>query len=73
MKSVLAILFVVLAFLVVTPIAAPAAPEVEAFPCATFSTGASYGHEHVAPAARAGIVGHEHKPGHHRGFSQCVP
>jgi hypothetical protein len=72
MKRVFAVLLVVLACLVVAPVAATQPPPVEPFPCATFATGASYGQDHVAPAARAGIVGHEHKPGHHRGFSQCV-
>jgi hypothetical protein len=73
MRRFLAVLFVVLACLVVAPSAAPQPPPVETFPCAVFSTGASYGQDHVAPAAQAGIVGHEHKPGFHRGFSQCVP
>ena len=73
MRRVLALLVVALACLVVAPSAAPQPPPAEPFPCEMFSSGASYGQDHVAPAARAGIVGHEHKPGHHRGFSQCVP
>jgi hypothetical protein len=73
MRRVLAVLFVVLACLVVAPSAAPQPPTVEPFPCAVFSTGASYGQDHVAPLARAGAIGHVHKPGPHRGFSQCVP
>ena len=57
---------------VFAPSATPQVPEPEPF-CEMFPTGQSYGLEHVAPAARAGIVGHEHIPGTHLGFSQCVP
>ena len=72
MRRAFAVLVAVLACLVAAPGAATQPPAVEPFPCAMFATGSSYGQDHVAPAARAGIVGHEHKPGHHRGFSQCV-
>jgi hypothetical protein len=74
MRRFLAVLFVVLACLVVAPSAAPQPPPPEPFPCAVFSTGQAYGKGHVSPMAQGGgIGGGAHVPGHHRGFSQCVP
>jgi len=72
MKRVFAVLFVVLACLVVAPSATPKQPDVMPFPCDAFGTGASYGTGHIAPAARAGLLPEDHTPGMHRGFSQCV-
>jgi hypothetical protein len=30
-----------------------------------------FAHEHIVPLAHAGLLGHEHKPGMHRGASDC--
>ena len=73
MRRVLVILLTLLTVLVVAPVATPAPPEFEPFPCAAFPTGRAYGYEHVRTAAQAGILGHEHKPGFHGGYSQCQP
>ena len=70
MRQVLVVLVTVLAVLALAPTAAPAR-EPEPFPCESFTTGRSYGYEHVRAAAQAGILGHEHKPGMHAGYSQC--
>ena len=73
MRRLFVILLTLLAVAVFAPSATPQPPEPEPFPCAMFPSGAAYGQAHVAPAARAGIVGHMHKPGSHRGYSQCAP
>lgn len=31
-----------------------------------------YAQTHVVPLAQAGVLGHEHKPGTHRGASDCA-
>jgi hypothetical protein len=73
MRRVLAILFVVLACLVVAPSASPQPPEPEPFPCEVFTTGQSFGQEHVSAEAKDRNIGGEgHIPGSHRGYSQCV-
>ena len=73
MRRVLVILLTLLTVLVVAPTATPIPPELEPFPCTEFPTGKDYGYGHVRAAAQAGILGHEHKPGFHGGFSQCRP
>lgn len=30
-----------------------------------------FAHNHIVPLAHAGVLGHEHKPGTHRGASDC--
>ncbi|MFP4635449.1 MAG: hypothetical protein ACLFRD_06280 [Nitriliruptoraceae bacterium] len=36
-------------------------------------SGREYAQHHIAAGARDGIIGQEHKPGSHRGFSACDP
>lgn len=73
MRRVLVILSTLLAMLAMAPAASSVPPAPEPFPCAAFPTGMAFAQGHVVPAAHAGIVGHEHKPGFHRGYSQCQP
>lgn len=35
-------------------------------------SGAEYGRHHVSALAKAGMIGGEHIPGTHRGFSLCL-
>ena len=74
MRRVLVVLFVALALLVVAPSATSQQPEPEPFPCEVFTSGASYGQEHVSAEAGDGNIGGDgHIPGAHLGFSQCMP
>lgn len=56
----------------------PAALAHQAGPCNDSDgdgapSGREYAEHHIAQGAHDGIIGHEHKPGSHRGFSLCNP
>ncbi|NEE01987.1 hypothetical protein [Phytoactinopolyspora halotolerans] len=36
-------------------------------------SGREYAEHHIVPGAHDGIIGQEHKPGSHQGFSLCNP
>jgi hypothetical protein len=36
-------------------------------------SGREYAEHHIVQGAHDGIIGHEHKPGSHHGFSLCNP
>ncbi len=73
MRRVLVVLFVVLASLVVAPMATPQLPDADPFPCADISTGVVFGTAHVSEEAMAGNLGAGgHSVGGHLGFAQCV-
>lgn len=36
-------------------------------------SGREYAEHHIAAGAHQGIIGQQHKPGSHRGFSACDP
>lgn len=37
------------------------------------ASGREYAQHHIRAGAHAGVIGREHKPGSHRGFSLCDP
>jgi hypothetical protein len=37
------------------------------------ASGQEYAQHHISAGAHEGIIGHDHKPGTHRGFSACNP
>lgn len=69
MKRILLIVTVVLAVALLTTVPALAMPESTHPVC---ESGSTFG-QHVAQHAEGGILGAEHNPGHHQGYSVCVP
>ena len=51
--------------------ASPAAAVCPAAPAAEPGR-SEFAHEHIVVLAHAGVLGHEHKPGMHRGASDCA-
>jgi hypothetical protein len=51
-------------------VVAVAVPSAAAVDC---ESGQMFAHEHIVPAARAGMFGGDLNPGMHHGYSSCVP
>lgn len=69
MKRLLLVVAVVLAVALLTAVPAFAEPQSTHPHC---ESGRTFG-EHVSSHAKDGLLGKEHNPGNHQGFSECVP